>query len=505
MTTTPFRRDARDVAVIGAGPGGLAAAAWLKRAGLRPVVFEAAERIGGQWNAGQPRSGVWPGMRANTSRVLTAFSDLDHAPGTAVFPSQENVLSYLEHYARQQGLIGTLRLGTRVDRLSRIEGGWLVVSAGEDGTREEVFARAVVASGRYNAPRSPRISGLDGFAGEGGVTHSFGYRGAAAHRGQDVLVAGCSISALEIACELAMGGARSVTLAARKMRWIAPKLVRGVPNDLVAFTRFAAIAGAALPPEASADALKAMILDWAGSPVQVGAPAPDEDVLAAGVALSQHFLPLVADGRIQVRPWIESIEGHAAMFAGGVMSVFDAIVLGTGYDLSLPFLGEEERRMACREGDLRLHGLTFHPDLPGLAFLGLFSQVGPYFPTLELQARWIAYAFSGAAQMPSDAEMRAGLTAPLPPELPMQMTAAIFAAGAGVEPDPRRFPELEHALMLGPLSPASYRLSGPDPLPNARERTLAAAMAFRRDLSLSREDAAKLDLLRRLAMGAAAA
>ncbi|WP_115383716.1 flavin-containing monooxygenase [Jannaschia formosa] len=504
MSLTFFRHDPRAVAVIGAGPGGLAAAAWLKRAGFRPTVFEAASRLGGQWNAGQPLSGVWPGMRANTSRVTTAFSDLDHAPGTPVFPAQEDVLAYLERYARQQDLTRAIRLDTRVERVARDGAGWLVASDGPDGRRQEVFARVVVASGRYNAPRRPDIPGLSGFTGAGGVIHSFDYQGAAAHRGRDVLVAGCSISALEIACELAQGGARSVTLACRRMRWIAPKLVRGVPNDLIAFTRFAAIAGATLPPSAFADALKAMILDWTGSPAQVGAPAPDADVFAAGLALSQNFLPLVAEGRIRVRPWIERIEGHAVAFTDHAMSVYDAIVLGTGYDVSLPFLDDETRSTACPEGDLRLHGLTFHPDLPGLAFLGLYPQAGPYFPTLELQARWIAYAWSGAVPMPSEAQMRAGLDAVLPPEPPMHLAAAIFAAGAGVEPDPRRHPALEHALMLGPLSPVSYRLSGPDPLPDAPERTLAAAHAFRHDTTPAPGDAEKLALLRTLRTDAAA-
>ena len=93
------------VAVIGGGPAGLVAARFLKKHGFDPVVFEAAAAVGGQWNAGSPLSAVWPGMRTNTSRVLTAFSDLDHPEGTSVYPSQPDMLAYLQHYAEKAGLM----------------------------------------------------------------------------------------------------------------------------------------------------------------------------------------------------------------------------------------------------------------------------------------------------------------------------------------------------------------------------------------------------------------
>ena len=46
-----------------------------------------------------------------------------------------------------------------------------------------------------------------------------------------------------------------------------------------------------------------------GSPQQYGAPAPDPSLFAAGVTLNQGYLPLVAEGRITVRPWMTSITG----------------------------------------------------------------------------------------------------------------------------------------------------------------------------------------------------
>ena len=46
---------------------------------------------------------------------------------------------------------------------------------------------------------------------------------------------------------------------------------------------------------------------------------------------------------------------------------------------------------------------TFHPDLPGLAFVGMWDQSGGYFVPLELQARWIAYTWGGAVPATSEA------------------------------------------------------------------------------------------------------
>src|SRR5271166_5010435 len=70
--------------------------------------------------------------------------------------------------------------------------------------------------------------------------------------------------------------------------------------------------------------------------------------------------------------------------------------------MSMPFLSPS----FCSVLDLDaqhadLYESTFHPDLPGLAFLGLWEQTGPYFPPLELQARWITYVWSEIRPLPS--------------------------------------------------------------------------------------------------------
>jgi dimethylaniline monooxygenase (N-oxide forming) len=469
------------VAVIGAGPGGLVAARYLQSEGFEPVIFEQGERIGGQWSADPGHSGVWPGMRTNTSRVNTSFSDLPHDTASPTYPTNEAMGDYLQRYATMFNLTRHLRLKTPVREVRRdANHGWVVrTDAGE-----ERFDRVVVASGRYNKPTIPDVPGLGSFSGSGGARHTFSYKHPEEYRGLRVLVGGCAISSVEIASDLATLGAARVVLTNRRQRYVLPKLVNGVPLDHVAFTRFSALSKESFPMTALSAGFKQFVLAVAGNPQQFGAPKPADDVFEAGITMSQFFLPLVAEGRIAIKPWIDSVEGKTVRFADGSAEDFDAILFGTGYHLHLPFLSEDIRRTLDADAQhLDLYKFTFHPELPGLAFVGMYELIGPYYPVLELQARWIAYTMSGALAAPTTEELEAGVAEYRMrrdgPQLVFNDTMVlIFSRAAEVEPDLERWPELARSLMFGPRTPASFRMSGRDSLPEALQRFAAEAKAF---------------------------
>jgi dimethylaniline monooxygenase (N-oxide forming) len=483
----------KTVAIIGAGPSGLAAARYLKSEGFEPVILEQGRSLGGQWSGDARCSGVWPSMRTNTTRVLTAFSDFPHPAGTSVYPTNQQMRAYLTGYAEKHGFLPYLRVETRVERVGRAgDGLWEVASSTAGGPPvRETFSHVVIATGRYQTPQVPDVPGLATFSGSGGVSHTNAYKDPDRFRGQRVLVAGCAISALEIASDLAMLGAARVVSTERRQRYVLPKMAAGVPTDHAVFSRFAGLAAEVFPPEGIAAALKAFVLRTSGSPEQFGAPKPADNVFAAGIALSQHYLPLVAEGRITIRPWITRVSGPRVTFGDGTEEEFDAIIFGTGYTLDLPFLDDDLRAVLGADGQhLDLHNFTFHPDLPGLACVGLFYQVGPFFPVAELQARWVAYAWSGTRPMPSDADMRKGIEAyrarrHLPQVVPMHTAARAFAGPAGIEPDVTQWPALARALLFGPLTPISYRLSefgvvpSPDMSPEQRAQLQALAAASR--------------------------
>ncbi|MCV7419353.1 FAD-dependent oxidoreductase [Mycobacterium yunnanensis] len=468
-----------DAAVIGAGPGGLVAARWLTSQGFEPTVFERSPVLGGQWAGLSGTSGVWPAMHTNTSRVLTAFSDLEPR-GTNVFPSGAEVRDYLYRYARTFGLLSRIRFGSAVEHLDRDGAGWWL---SHDGERSR-FDRVVVASGRFHTPAIPPVPGLDTFTGTVGTSSTYHYRGAEALRGRRILVAGCAVSALEVAAELAQQGAAAVVLTQRRQRYVLPKFAAGVPSDHRIFTRYGVLATENLPATEVDRQLREIVVEAGGSPEQYGAPAPDPSLFAAGVTLSQQHLPLVAEGRIAIRPWITSVSGPDVTFADGHVEQFDGIVFGTGFDLDLPFLSEEIRALAGVDAvHLDADRYTFHPDLPGLAFMGMWDQSGGYFVPLELQARWIAYTWGGSIPAPDEAHQRRAVELyrtrrGLPQKTRMNLAALGFARAAGVEPCLHDWPELRRALLFGPLAPSQFRLQGPDALPDAPARFARDAAAF---------------------------
>ena len=124
------------VAVIGAGPSGLVTARYLKNEGFDVAIYEQSRSLGGQSSLNPRSSGVWPSMRTNTTRVLTAFSDLPHPAGQ---PG-------LSHQPGDARLPAALRRGVRSD----------ASPAGGDARRADWRRRERWRLGRpLQQPRSP--------------------------------------------------------------------------------------------------------------------------------------------------------------------------------------------------------------------------------------------------------------------------------------------------------------------------------------------------------------
>jgi dimethylaniline monooxygenase (N-oxide forming) len=444
-------RPGARIAIVGAGPSGLATAKHALEAGFETTIFEASDELGGQWYTTASHSGIWPGMRTNTSRAMTAFSDFPAPADHPLHPFAEQIHAYLRAYADAFGVADRIRLRTPV---ARVAPAWAV-----NGER---FDGVVVASGRF---RKPCVApGLGAFGGE--LIHAFDYPGAAPFEGRRTLVYGNGISGLEIASDLA--SVTAVVSAFRKPRYVIQKVVDGVPSDWQWYTAFGALERRSLPRAELSRMLRERVVRVAGNPAAYGAPEPDRDILVAGLSLCQDYLAQVGDGSIVCRPAITAIDDRTVTFADGSRETVDAIVCATGYELDIPYLDPVVWAVLGR--DLALYRRTFHPDLPGFGAIGQFLAQGPFWPLLELQARWLVAVWAGDAAPPDETVMRASIAEPAPPIEVHNALATTLAEELGAAPDLLARPALAEALLFGPMLPPRYRLDGPGAQPEAVER-----------------------------------
>src|SRR5262245_1038332 len=168
------------VVIIGAGPGGLACAAELGRRGIPATVLEQGGAIGTAWR------GRYDRLRLNSSRWFSKIPHGRYAKGTGIFPSRDEMVGYLETYADRHRI--DVRLRTRLERIDRDGGGWLLRTSDGDMGAEQV----IVATGHSHSPFIPDWPGRDRF--QGPLMHVAEYRNPEPFHGADVLVAGSGCS-----------------------------------------------------------------------------------------------------------------------------------------------------------------------------------------------------------------------------------------------------------------------------------------------------------------------
>lgn len=320
-----------DVAVIGAGQSGLAAAQALLDHGLHPVVLEASHQSAGSW--------------PHYYDSLTLFSPARHSalPGLPFpgedpdrYPHRDEVTDYLIRYAGR--LDADIRTRTPVTAVETDNGGFTLHTA--DGHRLHADG-IVAATGSFANPHHPTLPGQDTFTGQ--ILHVADYRTPPPYAGRRILVVGAGNSAVQIGHELAHHA--TVTLATHAPLKFLPQRRSGADlHHWLTTTGFDH-----LPPH------------WL-APLAGGALVLDPGRYAAALQA----------GRWHRRPMFTHLDGDSAVWADGDRQQVDVLLLATGYRPHLPYL-------TTLPGALDTDGMPQHSGglsttHPGLVYLGLEFQ-----------------------------------------------------------------------------------------------------------------------------------
>jgi glycine/D-amino acid oxidase-like deaminating enzyme len=394
-----------DVAVIGAGPYGLSAAAHLRGCGLHVAVFGKPLEM---WREHMPR-----GMRLRSHWWATNLSapDGEHAFDRFFRESGRDrryplpIDTFIEYGLWfQQRAVPDVD-PTYVSSVARHDGGFALTLA--DG--RETAARAVVmAIGLGYYAHRPAL--YDGVPAEL-VSHSVDHRDFGAFAGREVVVIGGGQSAIESAALLHEAGARVQVIARRPIVWLPPD--RADTRGLVA--RLAA------PNASIAPGWHNWVLDrwpflfsrfpqdWKdryNSNYHSGATDWLRDRVIGKVILHE--------GRTVTRVRARR-GGVEATVSDGTIVYADHIVLGTGYRPALgrlamipPSLRTEIRT----QRDVPILDHWFESSVPGLYFVG-FTAVRAFGPLYRFVAGCGAAARRVARAVERRLTTQAGAAAPI--------------------------------------------------------------------------------------------
>ncbi len=205
------------VAIVGAGVSGLAAAIKLRQLGVPWRLFEKNEELGGTWFENDyPESGV------DTPNHFYSFSFAPNYEWTRYFSKRDEVLAYLKRVARDFGVESGIEFRSEVDSMTWNPGAkiWQLGVRRADGSVDIVTANVVItAVGQLNRPKIPALRGLDEFPGR--WFHSAQWPENVSLRGQRVGVVGTGASAVQFLRTVAAEAAH-VTVFQRSPQWIKP-------------------------------------------------------------------------------------------------------------------------------------------------------------------------------------------------------------------------------------------------------------------------------------------
>jgi cation diffusion facilitator CzcD-associated flavoprotein CzcO len=152
-----------DAIIVGAGLAGLYQLYRLRELGLRALIIEAADGVGGTWYWNR-----YPGARCDVQSMSYSYSfspELEQEwEWSEKYPTQPEILRYLNHVADRFALRDGIQFSTRVVRARYDEdaAAWTVTT---DGQQELTAQFLIMATGCLSASKLPEIPGLEHYRG----------------------------------------------------------------------------------------------------------------------------------------------------------------------------------------------------------------------------------------------------------------------------------------------------------------------------------------------------
>lgn len=324
--------DSDRVAIIGAGPAGLATARALKALEIPFDVYEKHKDVGGIWNADNPGSPMYRSAHFISSKTQSGHLGFPMPDEYPDYPANQQILAYIRNFAEYFGLSEHIRFEHTVIEVSKEDNSWRVHYRNARGDTETSRYRWLVcANGTNWHPNKPTLEGQDSF--QGTLMHSVEYQDARQLENKRVLVVGAGNSGVDIACDAAFS-AKQAYISLRRGYHFVPKHVFGQPADVFGSR------SKWLPISLQQRIFGTLLRILEGDLTRLGLQKPDHKIFSSHPILNTQILHYLQHGDLVAKPDIARLDGKLAIFEDGSQEEIDLVILATGYRWQLPYLPE---------------------------------------------------------------------------------------------------------------------------------------------------------------------
>ena len=384
---TKYNFDMKKVAVIGAGPSGIAAIKNFIDQGFNVIAFERCSGVGGNWRYNDPsgHSSVFETTHIISSKYTSYYEDFPLPDDAADYPSHLELLQYFQGYANHFDLNKNIKFNAEVISCKQDqEHKWIIQWKDliTEKITNEVFDALVVCNGHHHEPRLPSYPGE--FTGD--YLHSHQYKKASPFADKKVLVIGGGNSACDVAVETARITEKTA-ISWRRGYYLVPKFMFGLTPDIFALrSRW-------LPRFLRLFFMKSMLELFQGKNESIGLPKVTNHILATHPTVNSDLYNAVRHGKVKPKCDVEKFDGKTVYFKDGSHEEFDAVIACTGYKIKHSFF--DKNFINFEDGPVNLLHKMLPADIKNLYFIGLFQPLGCIWPGAELQSKLAAQHLKG--------------------------------------------------------------------------------------------------------------
>lgn len=382
--------DQMDVAVVGGGPGGVIALYYARQAGLKAVLLEKQDTVGGLW-AQLP---AWQDIQ-NRAEDWT----LGDLPIAGV--DQASILANIQQWVHRFDLGQHIRLGTAAISASPTERGWAI-----ETTAGELRAKVLIsATGVHNRPIIPDVERSCSDVAE---VHSSMLRDPTSLSGKKVIVVGGGASAFDLVDLCLEHGAAQIVWVYHSLKWMVPtRKPKRYASNLRELAKRHMLGESSAEIGSLIDAeLRVRYQKFGMEHLLPDAPFDTEkDQLIPGRWRLIENLGQIERRRDDIR----KIEGSSVVLRSGTTIAADVVLWGTGYEMDLSYLQLAGLNQISRPDQLarRCGSLVVSLDAPNLYFVsvGLESTSATPWQYAHL-ARTIVSQIRGTAKLSNEPVLR---------------------------------------------------------------------------------------------------